>query len=1159
MASLESLPSIGLSGDMFGFTPFTLDTSPLQNFLQSIAKIVDALKQDNIALRAELVELKVGGRLDALERGLQALAGSMAQPGSGSGSECESSAHDSFVRPDSGAGGSPHEGAGQGGAKSSWDIPPHPATSHASSHGNLSHSALAGATASAAHVQATAAGPAGPAHAGAGKHAGEPSLNLGATLAPGHGSGSDLNSHGQGGHGGPSESAWVIGELAVVKDRLGAMERKAETLWHKRESEELLHAAIARLQRELDAVQALSTESVGAARGAVATMERLDGLSSASAGKMTALQEQLSVLEAHNLKVADERKGMAVKMESSTDQIWDQIRHVESSLNQRLGLAEAAQASTLQEVDDTKETANEVLGRVDETKRHMAALEGKLESFNSAVTAAIAPLHSSLERQADRIDQLHASKQDAATAVTAQDVNSAMAQAVAHADARVGNLLRAVASIEQRLEELNEGKAGKDEVVMSFDMRAILSTHAAELDTHLDSLKADILAVLQLKADRDELQLSDARLMGRVAGLEGAILKGLRAVSDKVSAALAEKLDLLRFDEFKIQVRAILADVEDRLRDWSPTALAFKSGMDASGTGAAACLMCDSRVRSARDLRSLGFTNEDKVFAPERLPATDPLLPNISAARSLPLGAYHNARHARNKAATSANLARSTQSIVLEGLPGPAASNPAAHAPSQTVLATVDPTSAMLQGLPSSQSPHTIMGNKGSRVKVDLETISAQLANGKIPNTRGRGPPQGEPRNLVSKYVDPTDPRIADVRSSVYAPEQSSFLDSKFYNYQSPLLHHAVVANLTASTTYYYYVGDGSGNSSMLMSFRTPPAAGAHFPMRLAIAADVGQTYNASVTFDHMRQSLPDVVLLIGDISYADHYSANGVGVPGFSAMSTYQPAWDTQGRLMQPLLSQFPHLQVPGNHEAEYANYTRVLPSSPMFDAFNSWYNRYGVAQPTAGNRGIKHPWYSTNVGPAHIIGLSAYMSSVPGSDQYAWLENDLQNVDRALTPWVVIQMHAPLYNTLLYHYKAAECQRQSLEPLFFQHGVDIYMAGHVHSYERSNKVNNYTVDACGTTHLTMGDGGNIEGLRAVYVTSSNQTSPPYSAFREPSFGHATLDFLNVTHALWQWHRNQDGAPVVADHKYLVKAQCANQGSLLSAYLNGTSSAFAI
>lgn len=39
----------------------------------------------------------------------------------------------------------------------------------------------------------------------------------------------------------------------------------------------------------------------------------------------------------------------------------------------------------------------------------------------------------------------------------------------------------------------------------------------------------------------------------------------------------------------------------------------------------------------------------------------------------------------------------------------------------------------------------------------------------------------------------------------------------------------------------------------------------------------------------------------------------------------------------------------------------------------------------------------------------------------------------------------------------------------------------------ERTNKVNNYTVDACGTSHFTMGDGGNVENLRAVYVTSAD------------------------------------------------------------------------
>ena len=29
-------------------------------------------------------------------------------------------------------------------------------------------------------------------------------------------------------------------------------------------------------------------------------------------------------------------------------------------------------------------------------------------------------------------------------------------------------------------------------------------------------------------------------------------------------------------------------------------------------------------------------------------------------------------------------------------------------------------------------------------------------------------------------------------------------------------------------------------------------------------------------------------------------------------------------------------------------------------------------------------------------------------------------------------------------------------------------------------------------------------------------------SAYREPSFGHAIIDFINGTHAQWYWNRNQ-------------------------------------
>jgi hypothetical protein len=38
---------------------------------------------------------------------------------------------------------------------------------------------------------------------------------------------------------------------------------------------------------------------------------------------------------------------------------------------------------------------------------------------------------------------------------------------------------------------------------------------------------------------------------------------------------------------------------------------------------------------------------------------------------------------------------------------------------------------------------------------------------------------------------------------------------------------------------------------------------------------DVGQTKNSSVTRDHMIQNRPQVVLHVGDTSYADNYGAS--------------------------------------------------------------------------------------------------------------------------------------------------------------------------------------------------------------------------------------------------------------------------------------------
>lgn len=69
--------------------------------------------------------------------------------------------------------------------------------------------------------------------------------------------------------------------------------------------------------------------------------------------------------------------------------------------------------------------------------------------------------------------------------------------------------------------------------------------------------------------------------------------------------------------------------------------------------------------------------------------------------------------------------------------------------------------------------------------------------------------------------------------------------------------------------------------------------------------------------------------------------------------------------------------------------------------------------------------------------------------------------------------------YNTYQAHYKEVECYQQQIEDLLFKYGVDFLFLGHVHAYERTNRVYKYALNPCGTSHITIGDGGNVEGVR--------------------------------------------------------------------------------
>lgn len=394
-------------------------------------------------------------------------------------------------------------------------------------------------------------------------------------------------------------------------------------------------------------------------------------------------------------------------------------------------------------------------------------------------------------------------------------------------------------------------------------------------------------------------------------------------------------------------------------------------------------------------------------------------------------------------------------------------------------------------------------------------------------------------------------------------------------NYTSGIIHHVRLTGLEPDTLYQYQCGDPSAAEEIsdIHYFRTMPVSGPKsYPNRIALVGDLGLTYNTTSTVDHILKNHPDLVLLIGDVSYANLYLTNGTGSDCYSCSfphtpihETYQPRWDYWGRYMEPLISEVPLMVVEGNHEIEPQAENRT------FAAYSSRF-----AFPSNESNSSSTFYYSFNAGGIHFIMLGAYISYDRSGDQYKWLEQDLAKVDRKVTPWLVATWHPPWYSTYTSHYREAECMRVAMEDLLYKYKVDLVFNGHVHAYERSNRVYNYTLDPCGPVYITVGDGGNREkmaiehadepgncpdpsstpdeymgGFCAFNFTSGPakgkfcwDQQPDYSAYRESSFGHGILEVKNETHALWTWHRNQDSYRSVGDIIYIVRQPdvCLNE-----------------
>jgi hypothetical protein len=207
------------------------------------------------------------------------------------------------------------------------------------------------------------------------------------------------------------------------------------------------------------------------------------------------------------------------------------------------------------------------------------------------------------------------------------------------------------------------------------------------------------------------------------------------------------------------------------------------------------------------------------------------------------------------------------------------------------------------------------------------------------------------------------------------------------------------------------------------------------------------------------------------------------------------QRRWDSWARMMEPLLATQPLLVTPGNHEVEW-----LQGDGRVFTAYNARYpqpRRAGAPVVTAAevrdayldpkniNRFIneatfepKNSFSSIALPPVHVIALNSYVPYSASSAQARWFKEAAAGIDRVATPWLVVLWHTAAYHTYADNFREADALLTAWEPLLREAGVDVVFNGHVHAYERSAGVYNYTLDPCAPRYVTAGAGGDEEGL---------------------------------------------------------------------------------
>jgi len=365
--------------------------------------------------------------------------------------------------------------------------------------------------------------------------------------------------------------------------------------------------------------------------------------------------------------------------------------------------------------------------------------------------------------------------------------------------------------------------------------------------------------------------------------------------------------------------------------------------------------------------------------------------------------------------------------------------------------------------------------------------------------------------------------------------------------FQKPgMLHVVRLTQLKPNTTYYYRVGLSYGQGvqySAVFNFSSAPPLGSRDSFQYIVYGDQGCPSvgwgDGGLWTSAMasRESKARAVHHFGDLAYA-------MGAAHI---------WEEWLHMIEPFSRYIPLMVGVGNHEYDHlvGGANGKDPSGVTSDAgFHPMWGNMGndsggeCGVPTSqhftmpqSNNSNGVFWYSHDFATVHTIMLSTEHNMTNGSPQYLFLQQDLKQINRTITPWLVIEMHRPMYESEFFWSQntVGLGERQEIEDLLLQYKVDLVLAGHYHAYLRTcDGLYRSKCDQGGPTHITVGSAGAILDKALLYPQEWTKKFVPLK------YGYGRITVANATHMRYQWvmagPNNDTEAGSIGDDVWIVR-----------------------